>query len=373
MTKEIQKRNVPFVDLYPQYLELKNEIDFVISDVIKNSNFIRGSYVEKFEEMFASLLGIKKCISCANGTDALYIAMKALDIKNGDEVIVPSHSWISTSETVTQCGAKVVFCDTDNLSFTIDANKIEEKISKKTVGIIPVHLYGQSADMDKIMKIAKKYNLWVIEDCAQAHLATFNKQLVGTFGNVATFSFYPGKNLGAFGDAGAIVTNDTNLALKIELFARHGGKGKHLIEGVNSRMDSIQAAILSTKIPKLKIWNKKRNENAQIYLSNLSNFKNIKLPYVFENRSHVWHLFVIETLKRDELFLKLKKRNIGVAINYPIALPFLPAYKYLNHKPEDFPNAYSAQQQIISLPMYPHLTEEDIAYVCNSIKEIMLS
>ena len=214
---------VPFVDLHAQYLSIKTEINSAIAQVITQSAFIRGKHVDAFEQAWAETLKVKHCISCANGTDALYIVMRGLGVKTGDEVITTAHSWIATSETITQAGGRVVFCDTQEDTFNIDPRLIESKITKATVGIIPVHLCGQPADMDEIMAIAKKHNLWVIEDCAQAHLATYKGKFVGTFGDAATFSFYPGKNLGAYGDAGCIVTNDDTLADWTATFARHGG------------------------------------------------------------------------------------------------------------------------------------------------------
>ena len=225
---------IPFVDLHAQYSSIKAEIDAAIAAVIRDSSYIRGPHVEAFESGWAKATGMKHCISCANGTDAIYIAMKGLGIKPGDEVITTAHSWISTTETITQAGGRVVFCDTDYDTFTIDPAQIEAKITPRTVGIIPVHLYGQAADMDAIMTIANRHKLWVIEDCAQAHLATIAGRQVGTFGNAATFSFYPGKNLGAYGDAGALVTNDSALADWMATYARHGGKGEHIMEGIIS-------------------------------------------------------------------------------------------------------------------------------------------
>jgi dTDP-4-amino-4,6-dideoxygalactose transaminase len=221
---------VPFADLHAQYLTIKPEIDTAIAAVIASSAFIRGPFVEAFEQEFAAAIGTKHCVSCANGTDAIYIAMVALGIKPGDEVIVPAMSWISTSETVTQAGGRVVFCDVDPVTYTIDTTKLASLVTKRTVGIIPVHLYGQPAAMDAVMAIAAQHKLWVIEDCAQSHLATFKGQQVGTFGVAASYSFYPGKNLGAMGDAGALVTNDAALARKMAMFARHGGinKGDHV-------------------------------------------------------------------------------------------------------------------------------------------------
>src|ERR1700757_1551996 len=227
---------VPLADLQLQYQAIKSEIDDAIAAVIRDNAFIRGPYVDAFEREFARAAEAKHCISCANGTDSLYLAMAALKVKPGDEVITTAHSWISTSAMITHAGATPVFCDTDGVTFTIDPAAIEAAITPRTVGIIPVHLYGQPADMDAIMAIAARHKLWVIEDCAQAHLARYKGKLVGTFGNVGTFSFYPGKNLGAYGDAGCAVTNDDKLASWAAAFARHGGKGEHVMEGVCSRM-----------------------------------------------------------------------------------------------------------------------------------------
>jgi dTDP-4-amino-4,6-dideoxygalactose transaminase len=247
---------VPFADLQLQYQTIRGEIDAAISAVIRDNAFIRGPYVDAFEREFAGAVDIRHCVSCANGTDALYLAMAALKVKSGDEVITTAHSWISTSAMITHAGANVVFADTDGSTFTIDPAAIEAAITPRTVGIIPVHLYGQPADMDAIMAIAAKHKLWVIEDCAQAHLARYKGQQIGTFGDAATYSFYPGKNLGAMGDAGAVVTNDAALAEHMTMLARHGGlvKHQHHIEGVNSRLDGMQAAILSAKLPHLPDW-----------------------------------------------------------------------------------------------------------------------
>jgi dTDP-4-amino-4,6-dideoxygalactose transaminase len=362
---------VPFVDLHAQYQTIKDEIDFVIADVIKNSSFVRGPYVDKFEQLFADMMERKHCVSCANGTDSLYIAMVALGVKPGDEVIAPAHSWISTTETITQAGAKVVFCDTDEDTFTIDPMSIEAKITPNTVGIIPVHLYGQAADMDAIMAIAKKHKLWVLEDCAQAHLARYKGQLVGTFGDVASFSFYPGKNLGAMGDAGAVVTNDQALAEKMATFARHGGlkKGDHKIEGINSRLDGIQAAILSVKLPHLQKWTAQRQERAARYTERLSSLSGIEIPTIAEGREHVWHLYVIKSSERDGLADYLNKSGVQTVINYPVALPFLPAYSRLSHQPVDFPNAFKNQSEILSLPIYPELSDLQQDFVINKIKQ----
>lgn len=358
---------IPFVDLHAQYLSIKPAIDAAIADVIARSAYIRGSYVEGFERAWAATLGVKHCVSCANGTDALYIAMRGLGLQPGDEVLTTAHSWISTSETITQAGGRVVFCDTDDTTYTIDPAQIEARITPRTVGIIPVHLYGQPCDMDAIMAIARKHSLWVIEDCAQAHLARFRGQLVGTFGQAATFSFYPGKNLGAYGDAGCIVTNDDRLAEWMCTYARHGGKGEHVMEGINSRMDGLQAAILTAKLPHLKDWTAGRQRVAAHYDQLLASLDELVLPRVAADREHVYHLYVIRSEARDALKGWLEEAGIATMLNYPKALPFYPAYAYLQHQPGDFPIAHAHQSRILSLPLYPEMTDEMVQYIVDRI------
>ncbi|EMI24761.1 DegT/DnrJ/EryC1/StrS family aminotransferase [Rhodopirellula europaea] len=367
MTNSATVTSVPFVDLHAQYLTIKDEIDSAISDVIRNSAFVRSGHVDVFEDAFAKAIGTKHCISCANGTDALFVAYKALRLQEGDEVITAAHSWISTSETISLAGGKVVFCDTDD-SFCIDPGKIESLVTPRTRGIVPVHLYGHACEMDRIMAIAKKHNLWVVEDCAQSHLSTFAGQTVGTFGNAATFSFYPGKNLGAMGDAGAIVTNDDQLTQWSELFARHGGKGSHAIEGINSRLDGLQAAILNAKLPRLQRWTDARRSVAKEYDRQLDGVGDLILPRRFDDREHVYHLYVIRTDRRDALRDHLRESGVSTVINYPIALPFLPAYERFGHQPEDFPNAFRNQSQILSLPVFPEMTGEQITRVTSAVK-----
>ena len=299
--------------------------------------------------------------------------MRGLGVKPGDEVITSAHSWIATSETITQAGGRVVFCDTDYKTFTIDPDLIESKITSRTVGIIPVHLYGQAADMNPIMSIAQKHNLWVIEDCAQAHLARYHGELVGTFGNAATFSFYPGKNLGAYGDAGCIVTNDDRLAEWMAAYARHGGKGEHVMEGLNSRLDGLQAAILQVKLPHLAAWTEARRSVASQYDKMLSGIDGLGLPERAPGRDHVFHLYVIRTDRRDSLRKYLTDAGISTVLSYPKALPFYPAYAYLGHKPEDFPIAYANQSRILSLPIYPEMGDELICYVAGSVNKFFLT
>ncbi len=361
---------IPFADLHAQYLSIKPQIDDAIAAVIRESAFIRGPYVERFETEFAEALGVPHCVSCANGTDALYIAMHALGVQAGDEVITTAHSWIATSETITQAGGRVVFCDTERDSFNIDAAQIESRITPRTVGIIPVHLYGQAADMDAIMAIARKHGLWVIEDCAQAHLARYKGRLVGTFGQAASFSFYPGKNLGAMGDAGAVVTGDRDLAQRMAMFARHGGltKGQHLIEGINSRLDGMQAAILSVKLRHLDAWTRARRDKAAVYNAGLAGIASLETPAEGEGREHVYHLYVVRHDRRDELAAHLAAAGIQTVVNYPVALPFLPAYQRFGHVPRDFPNAWSNQGRILSLPIFPEMSASQQTHVAEALR-----
>lgn len=362
---------VPFADLHAQYLSIKPEIDATIAEVICNSAFIRGPFVQRFEEEFAAEMEATHCISCANGTDSLHIAMHALGVLPGDEVIVPAHTWISTASMVKQAGGSVVFCDTDRDTYTMDPAALEALITPRTVGIIPVHLNGQPADMDAIMTVARKHKLWVLEDCAQAHLARYKGKLVGTFGDAASFSFYPGKNLGAMGDAGALTTSDASLARRMAVYARHGGlvKNAHEIEGLNSRLDGLQAAILTVKLPYLAKWTKARQHVAVSYAERLAEAPGLDLPLVADGREHVFHIYTVRHERRDALAAFLNEHGIQTSINYPTALPFVPAYAHLGHVPGDFPNAYCNQSRILALPIFPEMRLEQVNAVCDAIKE----
>lgn len=363
---------IPFANLYAQYLSIKSEIDDAIAHVIRDSAFVRGRYVECFEEEFAQAMGASHCVSCGNGTDALFIAMHALGLKPGDEVITSAHSWIATSETISLAGGQVVFCDTERDSFNIDPARIEDLITPRTVGIIPVHLYGQPADMDPIMAIAERHGLWIVEDCAQAHFACYKGRKVGTFGQAGTFSFYPGKNLGAMGDAGAIVTGDANLAARMAMFARHGGlhKGDHQIEGINSRLDGLQAAILSVKLRYLAEWTRNRQQKAGVYDRAFSMQSMLNVPSRVVDAEHVYHVYAVRHERRNELMRLLGERGVQTVVNYPVALPFLPAYQRLGHDPADFPNAWSNQSRVLSLPLYPELSADDQLYVIRSVLDV---
>jgi dTDP-4-amino-4,6-dideoxygalactose transaminase len=348
-----------FVDLKAQHDSLEPQLSEMIARVIRDSAFIRGPDVEAFEAGFASLCETKYCISCANGTDALYIALRALGAGPDGEVITTAHSWISTSETISQTGARVVFADTEDDYFTIDPDDITRKITPRTKGIIPVHIYGQPANMPRIMEIAKAHNLWVIEDSAQAHLARLNGIPIGQFGDVATFSFYPGKNLGAMGDAGALVTNRDDIAEFAALFARHGGKNDHQMEGICSRMDGLQAAILNVKMPALKEWNARRQQIAARYDEALAGNQSIITPARRPDAEHVYHLYVIRHAMRDKLRASLNDKGIPTGLHYPKPLPFYRAYEYLGHSKQDFAVANRHASEILSLPMHPFLTENE--------------
>ncbi len=363
---------IPFLDLKRQYLAHQQELDAAMRDVVESTAFIGGEKVAQFEMAFAKAIGVKHCIGVGNGTDAIYISLKMLGIGPGDEVIVPCNSWIATSETITQAGAKVVFADVEADHFTIDPADIERKITSRTKAIIPVHFHGNVADMRAITAICQRHGLLLIEDCAQAHFAQHNGKNVGTFGQAATFSFYPGKNLGAFGDGGAVVTNDDALAKNMLRFARHGALNKydHTIEGINSRLDAIQAAVLSIKLRHIQDWTESRRHNAALYGQWLSDVPQVKLPVERTGGSHVYHLYVIRCLEdRDGLKTYLLAKGIDSMLHYPVMLPLLDAYGHLGHSSSDFPMAFAHQQQILSLPMFPELREDEVRTICSAIRE----
>jgi dTDP-4-amino-4,6-dideoxygalactose transaminase len=363
---------IPFVDLNAQYISIKNEIDKAINRCIAEGNFIKGKAVSEFEAAFANYLGAGYCLGCGNGTDALEIIMQALNIGRGDEVIVPALSWISTAEAVNNVGAEPVFVDVRIDSYNIDYSKIEEKISDKTKAIIPVHLYGCPAEMDEIKRIADKFGIFIIEDCAQAHGAEYKGTKVGTFGVASAFSFFPSKNLGAYGDGGAIVTDNKGLYETTRMISNHGQlktKHEHAIIGRNSRLDSIQASILNVKLNYLDSWNNKRIQVAEYYKSCLEKNREIVLPEIIEGIRHVFHLFVIRSINRDHLSDILNEKEISCAIHYPKPLPFLDAYNYKKHQESEFPVALKITSEIISLPIYPELTELQVSDICNLILE----
>ncbi len=360
---------IPFVDLHAQYLAHQTEIDAAIAAIIRDTAFIGGKPVSNFESEFARDYGIPHCVSVANGTDAIYIALKMLGIGPDDEVITTAHSWISTSETISQAGAVPVFVDVDE-HYLMNCDLIEAAITAKTKCIIPVHLYGQAVDMTRICALAKKHGLKVLEDCAQAHYAQWEGKRVGTFGDVATFSFYPGKNLGAYGDAGAIITRDAALAEKMRMYANHGALKKHFhqIEGINSRLDGMQAAILSAKLPHIHDWTARRQQVASWYDAGFAKV-GIAGPKVQPKATHVYHLYVIQVENRANVMQFLADKGIQTAVHYPVALPLMPAYQRLNTSKAMFPVAARNQDRILSLPIYPEMTAEMVDYVVAAVVE----
>lgn len=362
---------IPFVDLHKQYQNIKSEIDAAISSVLENTAFIKGEHVKKFEKSFAELYGVKHVISCANGTDSLYIIMKMLDIGNGDEVITAANSWISSSETITQTGAKVVFTDPDDTYMSMSAEAVRNAVTPKTKAVMAVHLHGQVCDIDGIKSLCDELGLYLIEDCAQSHFSEYKNKNVGTIGIAGSFSFYPGKNMGAYGDAGCIITNSDDLAEKCRMYANHGAlkKHHHEMEGINSRMDGLQAAVLNVKQKHILKWTEQRIVNAALYNKHLADVREIILPVARPGTKHTYHVYMIRAEMRDDLEQYLNDCGISTARHYPTALPNLPAYNYLEYERKDFPVASQLENEVLSLPMYPELTEEEISYVASSIKK----
>ena len=360
--------NIPFVSFKPLEKELDTELRAAFERVYTNSWYIEGKEDEKFEAAFSEYCESKYCVGTGNGLDSLMMALKALGISSDDEVIVPSNTYIATALAVTYVGAKPVFVEPDIRTFDIDPNRIEEAITSKTKAIMPVHLYGQPCDMDPIVEIAKKYNLYIVEDCAQAHGATYKGKKIGSFGDAAGFSFYPGKNLGALGDAGATVTNSKELADKVRALGNYGSDYKyhHIYQGNNSRLDEMQAAFLAAKLPILDKVNENRRAIAQKYLDGIAN-KEVTLPYVPEYANPVWHIFGIRCKRRKELEEFLNSKGIGTNKHYPIPMHLQECYKDLGFKKGDFPIAEEISETELSIPMYYGMTDEEVQYVIDAI------
>ena len=358
---------VPFNILNRYYDKYSSELEGKVIEILRKSNYILGEEVKTFEEEFAKFIGVKYCIGVASGLDALWIAIKNFNIGVNDEIIVPSNTYIATVMGITIAGATPVFVEPDIYN-NIDVNKIEEKITSKTKAILPVHLYGQACDMEKIMYIARKYNLKVIEDCAQSHGAKFNNKLTGSFGDAGCFSFYPTKNLGAFGDGGAIVTEDENLAEKIRGFRNYGSRVRYYNEvvGANSRLDELQAGILRVKLKHLNEYNQEKTRIAERYIERLKN-PLIELPKIKDGAISVWHLFVVRTNKRNQLVEYLKEYNVNTEVHYPIPPHLSEAYNELNYKKGSFPIAEEYANTVLSLPCYYGMTVEEQDYVIEKI------
>jgi dTDP-4-amino-4,6-dideoxygalactose transaminase len=361
---------VPFFDLKRQYHSIKNELDATIQQVMDSCRFVLGEKVISFEKEFASFCGTDLAVGVANGTDALRLALLACGIGKEDEVITVPNTFIATTEAISQTGAKIAFVDIDPQMYNTNVSQIEEKINERTRAIVPVHLFGQPSDMDPIMEIARKYNLKVIEDACQAHGGEYKGKKAGSIGDAGCFSFYPSKNLGAYGDGGILVTNDKEIAQRVKMLRDHGQmkKYEYLVEGYNSRLDEIQAAILRVKVNKLNEWNSLRRRNASIYNELSKDVDELITPFEAEYVKHVYHLYVIRTEKRDELQKWLTSKGIGTGLHYPVPLHLQEAYQYLGYRKGDFPKAEECAKQILSLPMFPELTGEEIEKVVSEIK-----
>lgn len=363
---------VPFVDIKTQNDSIRDELQVSLAPVISEAQFILGPAVEAFERAFADYIGVGHCVGLNNGTSALHMALIACGIGPGDEVITTPHTWISTSWAVSYVGATPVFVDIDAVTYTLDSSLIERAITPRTKALLPVHLYGQAADIVRLRRLADDYGLILIEDAAQAHGAEFNNRRVGSFGHVGCFSFYPGKNLGAFGEAGAVVTNDAAIAARIRRLRDHAqdGRHNHLEIGFNARMEGIQGTILSVKLKHLDRWNELRRRNAAGYENLLADVDGLQLPAARTIESHVWHLFVVlvDGIDRDVLRAELGELGIASSVHYPIPVPFQPAYRHLGYRPGAFPVAEDVMARCLSLPMYPELTDEQIAMVADAVR-----
>jgi dTDP-4-amino-4,6-dideoxygalactose transaminase len=359
---------IPFIDLAAQYDSIKEDVDKRLHQAISSFQFCRGKEVNEFESSFAELLNVSNCVSTGNGTDALFLSLKSLGISASDEVITPAFSWISSAEVISLCSALPVFADVDHQTYTLDPADVRKKITAKTKAIIAVHLYGHIAHVTELLEICREYNLYLIEDCAQAHLSQEGNKYSGTFGDTGAFSFYPTKNLGAYGDAGCVITPHTDLAEKIRRLSNHGAlqKDDHVLEGMNSRMDTLQAAVLLAKLPHLVKWNERRQELAKKYLLRLAEIPEVTLPYTRKNTTHSFHLFVIRAQQRDALKKYLEKEGIQTIVHYPSALTNLSLYRKQN---ELFPVSSALEKEVISLPLYPELSSDSIDYICIKIKE----
>ncbi len=363
---------VPFLDLKTQYLSIKDQIAAELQKVLDNTAFAGGPFVSQFEDEFAAFCQTAFAAGLASGTAALLAAIQGLGIGEADEVITTPNTFIATAEAISFSGAKPVFVDIDEQTYNMNPQLLEDAFTAKTKAIIPVHLYGQTADMAPIMKIAKKHDLFVIEDACQAHGAQYKGKTAGSIGDAGCFSFYPGKNLGAYGEAGAVATNNKQLTEKMKMFRDHGQEKKyfHSMVGWNARMDGFQGAILSVKLKYLDQWNNSRRKNAQLYNELLEDVDAVITPYEADYARHVYHLYVIRTQNRDEFIAELAKDNIFCGIHYPVPLHLQNAYKCLGYKKGDFPVAEKCCEQIVSLPMFPELTPEQIGYVAEKVKNL---
>jgi len=366
-----------FLNLQRQYKSIKKEIDAAIKRTLEGGNFIGGKEVEKFEKETASFCGTKYAVGVNSGTDALFLSLKALGIGPGDEVITTPFTFIATAGVIANCGARPVFVDIEPDTFNIDSLKIEKAVNKKTKAILPVHLFGQVVEMTAIMNIARKHRLYVIEDAAQAIGAKYKGRKAGTIGELGCFSFFPSKNLGAYGDGGMVVTNNKKLAEKIRSLRSHGSSPKekylNLIVGINSRLDALQAAVLRVKLKYLSKWSRERARKAAYYNRNLENTGDIVVPRIGPQRNHIFHQYTIRSKSRDKLKGYLNEAGVPTMIYYPLSLHLQPAFSYLKYKKRSFPKAEKASAEVLSLPLYPELSKKEQDFVIKKIKEFFTS
>ena len=363
--------NVPFLDLKTQYKSIKDEIHTAINEVMENTAFAGGPFVAKFEQEFAKFCNCKHAVGVGNGTDALWLSLNALGVGRGAEVITVPNTFIATTEAISLAGATPVFVDIDEKTNNINPALFEAAITKKTKAIIPVHLFGQSADMDPIMAIAKKHGLYVIEDACQAHGAEYKGKKAGSMGHTGCFSFYPGKNLGAYGEGGAVMTNDDALAANMRMFRDHGQSKKyyHGIIGWNARLDGIQGAVLNVKLKYLPAWNDARRKHAKDYTTGLSPVKDVIVPQEADYARHIYHIYAIRVKDRDKLMAYLAEKGISCGIHYPVPIHLQDAYSFLKKGKGSFPVAEKCSEQYLSLPMFAELSDEQAVYVVEQIKE----
>jgi dTDP-4-amino-4,6-dideoxygalactose transaminase len=363
---------VTLVDLQREYQEIKPAVDRAVERVLGSGRFVLGGELEKFEWALAAYCGVKCCIGVGSGTDGLMLSLRALGIGEGDEVLTVANTFAATVSAILQVGAKPVLIDIDPKTYLINTEKIEEKITKNTRAIIAVHLYGQPVNMRKINSLARRHKLKVIEDAAQAAGSLYRGKKAGTLGDVGVFSFYPSKNLGAYGDGGAVVTNSKRLAKMIRALRNQGERRKyeHVFVGYNSRLDSLQAAILRVKLKKLDLWNARRKKLAEVYFKGLK-YLEVGLPYQRADAQTNWHLFVIRVKRRDQLLSFLKEWGVYCGIHYPTPIHLLPAYKMLGYQKGDFPESEKAASEILSLPMFPQLAKREVDYICKAIGEFL--